>query len=194
MADHPADNDEAPPTIRSPGHAADNRLLNRESPTDQSESGLPSRAWRPQTGGPQLVTTWSLGPAPAQFRSKEKWAWTIPEGEFLLKHAMVSLPYGAAIDHAPSYVSALGRGFVEAGTMLRLTLSCEHLEGDAYEETITVPTETNAPFVLPMLEFTPEVEAYVDWGRICGEAKLFASVQGGPVTIERGTCIQLWSE
>ena len=53
----------------------------RPSPLAASESGLASRDYRPRTAGPELVTSWSLGPAPSADGPDDA-DWRVERGEY----------------------------------------------------------------------------------------------------------------
>lgn len=165
----------------------------RPSPLAASESGLASRDYRPRTAGPELVTSWSLGPAPGA-DGPEDADWSVASGEYVtLFETRFSLPYLGGHDFAPLYLNAVGHVTVDTDATLSLWLDQRHLRGDAYE--VEVDLRRTGDFQTPMVEVAPDDPDAVRGGReVYGGVALRGRVEDGTASVGRETAIQLFSE
>lgn len=208
MTGHTTDSNEEPDAeskvVHAPGFGEDtkqgtNRMYDRPSPTDASDSGLASRDYRPRTGGPELITSWPLGPAPGQTEPGDA-DWKLTEPEFTtLGRTLLQLPYLGPIDYTKIYLNVRGRGRVEQpGAVLRLRISNEALTGKPYETEIELTNTETEPFISPMVELTPDGREYGEHEFIgkemYGGYTLEGKISEGSAYLDRGTAVQLWSE
>jgi len=178
--------------IQTPG-GDENRMLARRSPVDRSSSGLASRDYQPRTGGPELVASWPLGPAPDS-ASPGVEDWRVPADETaVLQRNFLQLPYLGPIDYSPLYLNVMGAARV-AGDVMRIELANQNLAGKPYEHEIELTNEERAPFVVPMVEVAPETDEHGELGKSYGGYELRASTSDGPGYVDPGTTVQLWSE
>jgi len=174
-------------------------MLGRRSPTQWSQSGLVSRDYAPRTGGPELVCSWPLGPAPAQTEPGDV-DWEISgDAPVTLQKNMLQQPYVGAVDHAPLYLNVVGRSNVScADAKLWITLKHAVLSGKPFEVTFALDNTERAPFVSPMIEAVSESEAareqYDHLTKVFSEYELSAHVEAGTGYLDQSTCVQLWSE
>lgn len=183
--------DEDHPRIR--GETAPDRTLSRTSPLDGSASGLVSRDYRPRTGGPELVTSWPLGPAPGQ-DGPEVVDWELTGSDpVTIQRNLLSLPYVGGVDYAPLYLNVRGRVRLPPGATLELTLRCTHLSGKPYETTVWL--DESDDFQSPFVEFVPDRPAdYEPGGDTYAGYELRAAVDGDRAYVDQGTNVQLFSE
>jgi len=165
----------------------------RPSPLAASESGLASRDYRPRTAGPELVTSWSLGPAPSADGPDDA-DWRVERGEYVtLFETRFSLPHLGGHDFAPLYLNAVGHVAVDADATLSLWLDQRHLRGEAYE--IEVALRRTGDFQTPMVEVAPDDPDAIRGGReVYGGVALRARVEDGTASVGRETAVQLFSE
>jgi hypothetical protein len=165
----------------------------RPSPLPASDSGLASRDYRPRTAGPELITSWSLGPAPGA-DGPEDADWTVETGDYVtLQRSRFTLPYLGGHDDVPLYLNAVGHASVEAGATLSLWLSQRHLDGDHYE--VEVDLTRTGEFQTPMVEVAPDdPDAVRDGREVYGGFELRARVEDGAATVDRATAVQVFSE
>ena len=169
-------------------------MLWRRSPTDRSSSGLVSRDYQPIVGGPKLVTSWPLGPAPGQERPTDEWEITATDWTGIQTN-ILSAPHLAPVDHSPTYLVVCGRGHVQEGETMTLRLSNPHLSGKPYETTVEMRDATSTPFLSSTVEFAPDRPDQEDRdARQFPEYVLEAKVTGGTGYLHPGTGVQLWSE
>lgn len=196
--------DETERVVHAPGSGEDathgtNRMLERRPPTTSSSSGLASRDYRPRTGGPELVASWPLGPAPGQTEPGDD-PWILEDRSFtLLKRTLLQLPYLGPIDYNKIYLNVRGRGHVESSAeTVTLRLSNENLSGKPYETEISLSNDESEPFILPMVDASPDGREYGSHDFIgkemYGGVSLEGKVSGGRAFLDQGTAIQLWSE
>jgi hypothetical protein len=172
-----------------------NRMLGRRSPVDQSESSLISHDYQPRTGGPELIASWPLGPAPRQ-REPGDIDWQISACDFvtLQKNSML-MPYIGPLDYTKIYLGVCGQAYVDAvGEELTVKLTNRNLSGKPYETDATINANSSEYFVSPMVDFAPETDEYENEGRLFGGYELRAKVSDGTGYIDQGTAVQLWSE
>jgi hypothetical protein len=169
------------------------RAAARPSPLAASASGLVSRAYRPRTAGPKLVTSWPLGPAP-DAEGLDDADWTVESGDYVtLKRVQFSLPYLGDHDAAPLYLNVLGHVTVESGATLSLWLEQRHLDGEHYD--VEADLRTTAEFQLPMVEVAPDDPDAISQGReVYAGFDLRTRVEGGTATVDRATAVQLFTE
>jgi len=178
---------------------AENRLVGRRDAAEHSESGLLSRDYQPRHGGPELVASWPLGPAPGQTAPGDV-DWTVESEEFVtLQRNLTVTQFLGPIDYTKLYAGVRGRCRVSSGATLTLRLRPVHLEGEAYETTVDLVNETDEPFVTPMVEVAPDDrDAYRDHAFIGRETYggyvLSAKASGGTGHLDQGTAVHLWSE
>ncbi|WP_284007599.1 hypothetical protein [Haloarcula pelagica] len=165
----------------------------RPSPLDASSSGLASRDYRPRTGGPELVTSWPLGPAPGADGPGDA-DWSVETGKYVtLQRSRFTLPYLGGHDDVPLYLNVVGHVSVETGATLSLWLTQRHLDGDHYETEVDL-TRTG-DLQTPMVEVAPDdPDAIRDGREVYGGFTLRARVEDGTATVDRGTAVQLFSE
>lgn len=177
----------------------ENRMLGRPSPLRRGGSGLVSRDYAPRTGGPELVCSWPLGPAPAQTEPGDV-DWEITPGERVtLQKNTLQQPYVGAIDHVPLYLNVVGHGQVStADAALRITLEHAVLSGKPFEVTFALENAERAPFASPMIEAVSESaaarEGYDHLTKVFSGYELSAVAESGTGYLDQGTCVQLWSE
>lgn len=190
--------------IHAPGFGEErehgsNRFQDRPTPTGKSDSSLASRDYRPRTGGPDLITSWPLGPAPGQTEPGDI-DWELTEPEFTtLGRTLLQLPYLGPIDYTKIYLNVRGRGRVEqSGVVLTLRISNEALSGKPYETEIELTNTETEPFISPMVELTPDGREYGEHEFIgkemYGGYTLEGKVSDGSAYLDQGTAVQLWSE
>lgn len=177
---------------------ADNRLQNRRAPDEHSRSGLVSRDYQPRHGGPELVTSWPLGTPPGQSRPGGD-DWSIESEEFVqLQRNLTVNHFLGSIEFTKLYVGVRGRGRVDGEGTLTLRLEPIHLTGEEYRTSIELSNEDDAPFMTPMVEFTPDARDYREHSFIgremYGGYVLSAKVTGGTGYLDQGTAVNLWSE
>ncbi|MFC6734077.1 MULTISPECIES: hypothetical protein [unclassified Haladaptatus] len=175
-----------------------NRLVARRDPVPQSESGLLSRDYQPRHGGPELITSWPLGPAPGQTEPGNV-DWEVTESSWVqLQRNLTVNHFLGPIEYTKIYAGVRGRARVEGGGTLSLRLEPLHLEGDEYETTITLTNVADEPFMTPMVEFTPDRRDYREHSFIgremYGGYVLSAKVEDGIGYLDQGTGVHLWSE
>jgi hypothetical protein len=165
----------------------------RPSPLAASDSGLASRDYRPRRAGPELVTSWPLGPAPDATGADDA-DWTVGTGEYVtLQRSRFTLPYLGCHDEVPLYLNVVGHVSVDTGATLSLWLSQRHLEGDHYE--MEVDLTRTGDFQTPMVEVAPDdPEAVRDGREVYGGFDVRARVENGTATVDRATAVQLFSE
>lgn len=165
----------------------------RPSPIDASESGLVSRDYRPRTPGPELVTSWPLGPAPTA-DSLDETDWQIETADYVsLQRVRLSLPYLGGHDFAPLYLNVVGHVTVETDATLSLWLTQRHLDGEHYELNVDLARTGN--FQTPMIEVAPDDPEAIEQGReVYGGFTLRARVEDGSATVGSGTAVQLFTE
>lgn len=184
----------APDAAIESGGGDPNRMLSRRSPVGQSASGLVSRDYQPRNGGPELVASWPLGPAPSQTSADlEDWTVSCTEPAVIQRNGL-QLPYLGPIDHSPLYLNAMGTARVDAGETLTLELANRQLSDEPYETAIELSNDEREPFVLPMVEVAPETDEHGRLGKEYGGYELRAWVSGETGEIDPGTAVQLWSE
>jgi hypothetical protein len=202
MPDTPkdAETNEENRTVHAPDAAVEiggddpNRMLSRRSPVGRSASGLVSRDYQPRTGGPELVTSWPLGPAPSQTGADAE-DWTVSSTDpAVLQRNVLQLPYLGPIDNNPLYLNAMGTARVDANETLTLELTNRHLSGEPYETTVELTNDEREPFVIPMVEVALETDEHGRLGKEYGGYELRATVSGGTAAVDPGTAVQLWSE
>lgn len=196
MSDPSDDERRSAPRPVVPDTAPD-RTEPRRSPVDRSEAGLVSRDYQPRHGGPELVASWPLGPAPGQTEPGDV-DWTVESEAFVqLQRNLTFTHFLGPIDYTKLYLGVRGRGRAEGGT-LTLRLETVHLEGDAYETEIDLRNGEDEPFGTPMVEATPDARDYREHefiGReMYGGYVLSARVSGGVGYLDQGTAVHLWSE
>jgi len=178
--------------VQTPG-GDENRMLARRSPVGQSSSGLASRDYQPRTGGPELVASWPLGPAPDS-TSPGVEEWQVPaEESVVLQRNFLQLPYLGPIDYSPLYLNVMGAASVDGGTM-RVELANQNLSGKPYEHEVELTNDEREPFVVPMVEVAPETDEHGEIGKSYGGYELRASTTDGTGYVDPGTTVQLWSE
>lgn len=203
MGDHPDSDDHQTGTQRrgdlpARSDVADNRIVTRRDPVEQSESALVSRDYQPRHGGPELIASWPLGPAPRQSAPGDV-DWEVRSETFtqLQRNLTVTHLLGP-IEYTKLYAGVRGRGRVEGGGELALRLEPLHLEGEAFQTSIALTNDTDEPFVTPMVEFTPDARTYRDHefiGReMYGGYALSARAENGTGYLDQGTAVHLWSE
>jgi hypothetical protein len=184
----------APDSACQPAGGDPNRMLSRRSPVGQSESGLASRDYQPRTGGPELIASWPLGPAPSQTSAALE-DWEVSSTEFVaLQRNALQLPYLGPIDYSPLYLNATGRARVDTGERLTLELANRNLSGKPYEVAVELTNDERAPFMIPTVEVAPETDEHGVMGKEYGGYELRAKVSGGSAAVDPGTAVQLWSE
>lgn len=174
-----------------------NRFRDRRPPEAHSKKGLVSRDYQPRHGGPELITSWPLGVPPGQ-SSPGGDPWRIESEEFTqIQRNLTVNHFLGPIEYTKLYVGVRGRARVEAGGTLTLRLEPIHLEGDSYRTTIELTNEEDAPFMTPMVEFTPDARDYREHtfiGReMYGGYVLSAKVEDGVGYLDQGTAVNLWS-
>lgn len=190
--------------IHAPGFGEEsaygtNRSINRPPTTEQSESGLVSRDYHPRTGGPELITSWPLGPAPSQNQPGEV-MWTLENTEYCTIHStLFQLPYLGPVDYNKIYLNVRGRGRVEnKNTRLSLRVSPINLSGKPYEAEIEITNTESEPFITQMAEVAPDGREYGEHEFIGKEMysgyELDVKVDGEQAYLHPGTAVQLWSE
>ncbi|WP_433627537.1 hypothetical protein [Halomicrococcus sp. NG-SE-24] len=177
---------------------ADNRLVDRRDPVDRSQSGLVSRDYQPRRGGPELVASWPLGTPPRQSRPGNV-DWKVESEEFVqLQRNLTVNHFLGPVEFTKLYVGVRGRGRVEGDGTLALRLEPIHLEGEEYRTTVELADGSDAPFVTPMVEFTPDAPDYRQHtfiGReMYGGYVLSARAIDGTGYLDQGTAVHLWSE
>lgn len=193
---HSTSNEEAP-TPQVPD-TADNRIVDRRDPVPRSESGLLSRDYQPRSGGPELITSWPLGAPPEQGQPGGD-PWRIRGEEFVqIQRNLTVNHFLGPIEFTKLYLGVRGRGHVKDGGTLTLKLTQIHLEGAEYETSIDLTNETEAPFMTPMVECTPDKRAYREHSFIgremYGGYVLSAKATDGVGYLDQGTAVHLWSE
>jgi hypothetical protein len=177
---------------------ADNRLIERRDPVEQSKSGLLSRDYQPRHGGPELIASWPLGNAPGQTEPGNV-DWEVNSEEYVqLQRNLTVNHFLGPIEYTKIYAGVRGRGRVEGGGTLSLRLEPLHLEGEEYRTTITLTNSEDEPFMTPMVEFTPDARDYREHSFIgremYGGYVLSAKVDTGTGYLDQGTGVHLWSE
>lgn len=176
-----------------------NRMISRPEPTERTDCGLASRDYRPRTGGPELVTSWPLGPAPGQTEPGDV-QWELTDSEFTtVQRTLFQLPYLGPIDYTKIYLNVRGRARVNRdGETLTLRIENHNLSGKPYETEIRLQNTQDEPFISPMIEFTPDGREYGPHEFIgkemYGGYSLDAKVSDGSAHLDQGTAVQLWSE
>lgn len=177
----------------------ENRVLGRRSPIGRSPSSLVSRDYQPRTGGPELITSWPLGPSPSQDCPGDfDWELTATDPVVIQKNTFQQ-PYIGGLDYAPLYLNVIGWGELSTeGEELTLTLSHKVLSGKAFEATVSLKNTEKKPFASPMMEAVSESEEaqaqYDHLTKVFSGYELTAAVTGGTGYLDQGTCVQLWSE
>ncbi|WP_435361682.1 hypothetical protein [Haloarchaeobius sp. DFWS5] len=177
---------------------ADNRIVERRDPVDQSESGLVSRDYQPRHGGPELIASWPLGPTPSQTEPGAV-DWEVTSSEYVqLQRNLTVNHFLGPIEYTKIYAGIRGRGRVEGGGTLSLKLEPIHLEGDEFQTEITLTNDDDEPFMTPMVEFTPDGRVYREHSFIgremYGGYVFSAKVEDGTGYLDQGTAVHLWSE
>lgn len=178
---------------------ADNRIVERRDPAEHSDSGLLSRDYQPRHGGPELIASWPLGPAPGQTEPGNV-DWEVTDDEFVqLQRNLTVTPFVGPIEQSKIYLGVRGTGRVGSeGDTLSIRLETTHLEGSEYETEIELTNTSMQPFITPMVEFTPDARDYREHTFIGREMYsgyiLSASVTGGTGYLDQGTSVHLWSE
>lgn len=186
-----------PPTPIVPDTAA-NRIVERRDPVPQSESGLLSRDYQPRSGGPELIASWPLGTPPEQ-ETPGGDPWRILDTDFVqLQRNLTVNHFLGPIEYTKLYLGVRGRGRVANGGILTLRLEQLHLEGEAYETQIDLTNDSDAPFMTPMVECTPDARDYREHSFIgremYGGYVFSAKVTSGTGYLDQGTAVHLWSE
>lgn len=182
------------------GIAADrNRMLGRRPPTGTSDSGLVSRDYQPRTGGPELLASWPLGPAPSQEEPGDV-DWVVRDKEYaVLQKNVFVMPYAGPVDYSMLYLCVCGWARVD-GADAELSLKLEHsdLSGKPYETTVPLANEDRTPFLSPMVELSPDSQgAWENFGNL---SKMYTGyvlsgkASGGVGYLDQGTNVQLWCE
>lgn len=177
---------------------ATNTMLPRRDPVEQSEAGLVSRDYQSRHGGPKLIASWPLGPAPGQTEAGNV-TWTVTSDEFvqLQRNLTVNHLLGP-IEYTKIYAGVRGRGHVTGCGTFTLRLRTLHLEGAEYEIEIGLTNTDAEPFMTPMIEFTPDARDYREHtfiGREMYGGYVFeAKVSHGTGHLDQGTAVHLWSE
>lgn len=177
---------------------ATNRLIDRRDPVERSERGLLSRDYQPRHGGPELIASWPLGPAPSQTEPGNV-DWEVTREEYVqLQRNLTVNQFLGPIEYTKIYAGVRGRGRIEDGGVLSLRLEPLHLEGEEYRTTITLTNDGDEPFMTPMVEFTPDARDYRDHSFIgremYGGYVFSAKVDGGTGYLDQGTAVHLWCE
>lgn len=185
------------PTPQVPETAA-NRMTDRRNPVPQSERGLLSRDYQPRTGGPEMITSWPLGTPPGQEQPGGD-PWEIRDDEFTqIQRNLTVNHFLGPIEFTKLYLGVRGRGSVTDSGTLTLKLEQIHLEGSQYETEIELTNETEAPFMTPMVECTPDKRDYREHSFIgremYGGYVLSSKVSSGTGYLDQGTAVHLWSE
>lgn len=183
------------------GEPIRNRRAERRSPVAQSSTGLVSRDFAPRTGGPELVASWPLGPAPSATEPGRA-DWEIAAAERLtLQRSILQQPYVGGIDYAPLYLNVAGWANVsDPETELSITLEHTVLSGKPFETTFTLTNTDRRPFASPMIECVSESaaarEQYDHLTKVFSGYELSARLEDGAGTgwLDQGTAVQLWSE
>lgn len=116
--------------------------------------------YRPAGDEPALVSSWLLGPPPADRGDGETWVVTGTEWDPLQRNVL-SAPHLGALDRSPTYLIACGCGHVDVeGTTLTLQLANQHLSGKPYETALEIDAETSTTFSTPTVEFMPDRGVY----------------------------------
>ena len=169
-------------------------ILTRRSPIDRSDSGLVSRDYQPIIGGPKLICSWPLGPAPGD--DFPTGPWTINHTDFVpVQRNILTAPNLAPVDYAPTYLVACGRAHVDQGATLTLRIANRYFSGKPYETEWTVQVTEPTPFLSSTVECAPDEPDYESpEARVFPEYALEAKVEGGCGYLDPGTNVQLWSE
>lgn len=196
--DEDGDTDDRPAPAPIVPDTADNSMHERRDPIPESMSGLVSRDYHPRHGGPELIASWPLGPTPGQ-TAPGNVEWTVTSQTFVqLQRNLTVNHFLGPIEHSKIYAGVRGAAYIEDGGTLELRLETTHLEGEEYETTIALETAEMAPFITPMIEFTPDARDYREHtfiGReMYGGYVLSARVTDGTGYIDQGTAVHLWSE
>lgn len=174
-------------------------MHHRRSPAAQSESGLVSRDYQPRHGGPELIASWPLGPAPDQTNLGNV-DWEVTNDEFVqLQRNLTVTPFVGPIEQNKIYLGVRGTSRVGTeGETLSIQLQTTPLEGDEYETEIDLTNTSMQPFMTPMVEFTPDARDYREHTFIGREMYsgyvLSAAVSDGTGYLDQGTSVHLWSE
>lgn len=176
---------------------AKNRIVERRDPVERSERGLVSRDYQPRHGGPELIASWPLGPAPGQSEPGTV-DWEVTSEEYVqLQRNLTVNQFLGPIEYTKIYAGVRGRGRVDGGS-LSIRLEPLHLDGEEYRTTISLTNDDDAPFMTPMVEFTPDARDYREHAFIgremYGGYSLSAKVTGGTGYLDQGTAVHLWSE
>jgi len=198
-----------PPTSGDTGDESDDRLIARDSPVGASESSLASRDYQPRHGGPELITSWSIGPPPDRTEPNEA-DWELTSDQYVtIDRSYFTLPYAGPVDYSMIYLNVCGAGYVDAegadsaedtgDATLSLVLANPDLSGKASRTECELTNRSRKRFASSMIEVTPETRdrdhaPYSKLGKVFGEYELDAKVTGGTGYVDRGTCVQLWSE
>lgn len=170
------------------------RQVGRRSPIGRTETGLASRDYQPQLGGPRMVTSWRLGAPPHQ-TGVEPEPWEIDTTEpVTVQETILSPPYVTDANFAPAYLVVCGRGCAERDDdVLRVGLSNSALSGKPYETEIEVKHTDPIPFTSPLVEVTPDRPDYVAkaWS---AEPTQYELTAAGTGYLDPATNVQLWSE
>ncbi|WP_137287649.1 hypothetical protein [Halorussus salinisoli] len=182
----------------APPRTAPNRQHDRRPPDEHSEAGLLSRDYQPRHGGPELIASWPLGPAPSQTEPGDvDWKVASQEPVQLQRNLTVNHFLGP-IENAKIYAGVRGIARVENGETLTLSLETTHLKGEEYETEIELTNVTTEPFLTPLVEFVPDANDYREHSFIgremYGGYVLSAAVSGGTGYVDQGTAVHLWSE
>lgn len=177
---------------------ADNRLVNRRDPSRESPSGLVSRDYQPRTGGPELIASWPLGTPPTQTGLGDD-DWEVLSDEFVtLQRNLTVTNFLGPLEYTKLYGGVRGRVRVDPGATLYLRFGPIHLEGEQYVTTVRFTCSETAPFITPMVEFTPDARDYREHSFIgremYGGYELEARVEDGHGYLDQGTAVHLWSE
>ena len=185
---------ELPPEARDRFTAAGVPLLARRSPIGRSEGNLVSRDYQPILGGPKLIASWPIGPAPnADFADRD---WEIDRTTYVpIQRNILTAPNLAPVGHAPTYLVICGRGHVDPGETLSVRLSNPHFTGKPYETTTHIQETDPTAFLSTAVECAPDAPDYEDpAARVFPEYRLEARVTAGSGYLDPGTNVQLWSE
>lgn len=189
-------------TVHVPDRESDvsddpNRMLSRRSPVGRSATSTVSRDYQPRTGGPELLTSWPLGPTPSQEEPGDV-PWEVTDSDpVTLQKNFVTVPYAAPIEHSILYLNVCGRASTSSEEeTLTLRLTTDHLEvsGEPYETSFDLSDTEGEYFLSPMIEFAPDTGEYEPGHDIVAGYELQAAVSGGVGRVEQGTAVQLWSE
>lgn len=182
------------PEERVTGPSTDQPRISRPPPGTDRESELVSRDYLSVIDGPQLLSSWSLGPPPGA--KDVATSWEINQKEWRsIQTSILTAPQVGPLNYAPVYLVVCGRGYVEEKATLSLRLSNPHLEGKPYRTTIEIRSSSPTPFRSPAIEFLPDRPVYTNRdSQVFPEYLLEASVTDGRGYLHPGTNVQLWSE